>query len=183
MLNSYLKCHSHQHHRKNQNIVSDTDSICSSNTYCDLYEREEKYIDKGKFYSVNIKGKDNKDIKNSERPVNNEKNENNKTKNFFNSLQFMSPLNKEICHSWISNFDINSFDDEKKNINLWASNLTPELNHKLIRIPEIKEAIEICKTINIEEETYNKSFTKNVELLEQFDFRNKEEFNCFIHAS
>jgi len=127
----------------------------------------------------NNKENNSENIKNSESFVNNEKNKSDDTNNFFNCIQFMSSTNKEIVIPGIKmyfielkKFNINNF-DEKNNKNLWAAffkiidyeyeeinkkvisiknNLTPELENKLIKIPEIKEAIEICREENMEEE-------------------------------
>ncbi|KAG4092375.1 hypothetical protein H8356DRAFT_950981, partial [Neocallimastix lanati (nom. inval.)] len=130
----------------------------------------------------NNKENNSENIKNSESFVNNEKNKSDDTNNFFNCVQFMSSTNKEIVIPGIKmffielkKFNINNF-DEKNNKNLWAAffkiidyeykeinkkyavsiknNLTPELENKLIKIPEIKEAIEICREENMEEENY-----------------------------
>jgi len=127
----------------------------------------------------NNKENNSENIKNSESFINNERNKSDDTNNFFNFVQFMSPTNKEFVIPGIKmffielkKFNINNF-DEKNNKNLWAAffkiidyeyeeinkkvisiknNLTPELENKLIKIPEIKEAIEICREENMEEE-------------------------------
>ncbi|ORY84064.1 hypothetical protein LY90DRAFT_697277 [Neocallimastix californiae] len=163
----------------------------STMAFRNLYERGDQYADNGRVYSVNIlynnlfepnkfnrNGKNNKDnnsenIKNNESFVNNEKNQSDDTNNFFNNVQFMSPINKEfdipefqMFLIELKKFNINNF-DEKNNKNLWAAffkiidyeykeinekndlsiknNLTPELENKLIKIPEIKEAIKIYR--------------------------------------
>jgi len=132
----------------------------------------------------NNKENNSENIKNSESFVNNEKNKSDDTNNFFNCIQFMSSTNKEIVIPGIKmyfielkKFNINNF-DEKNNKNLWAAffkiidyeykeinekndlsiknNLTPELENKLIKIPEIKEAIKIYREKNMEGENYNR---------------------------
>jgi len=174
----------------------------STMAFRNLYERGDQYADNGRVYSVNIlynnlfepnkfnrNGKNNKDnnsenIKNNESFVNNEKNQSDDTNNFFNNVQFMSPINKEfdipefqMFLIELKKFNINNF-DEKNNKNLWAAffkiidyeykeinekndlsiknNLTPELENKLIKIPEIKEAIKIYREKNMEGENYNR---------------------------
>jgi len=174
----------------------------STMAFRNLYERGDQYADNGRVYSVNIlynnlfepnkfnrNGKNNKDnnsenIKNNESFVNNEKNQSDDTNNFFNNVQFMSPINKEfdipefqMFLIELKKFNINNF-DEKNNKKLWAeffkiidyeykeinekndlsikNNLTPELENKLIKIPEIKEAIKIYREKNMEGENYNR---------------------------
>jgi len=155
---------------------TDNERVYSVNILYNNIFKQNKFNRNGK----NNKENNSENIKNSESFVNNEKNKSDDTNNFFNCIQFMSSTNKEIVIPGIKmyfielkKFNINNF-DEKNNKNLWAAffkiidyeynqikgkasiknNLTPELENKLIKIPEIKEAIEICKEENMNEENY-----------------------------
>ena len=155
---------------------TDKGRVYSVNILYNNIFKQNKFNRNGK----NNKENNSENIKNSESFVNNEKNKSDDTNNFFNCIQFMSSTNKEIVIPGIKmyfielkKFNINNF-DEKNNKNLWAAffkiidyeynkikgkasiknNLTPELENKLIKIPEIKEAIEICKEENMNEENY-----------------------------
>jgi len=157
---------------------TDKGRVYSVNILYNNIFKQNKFNRNGK----NNKENNSENIKNSESFVNNEKNKSDDTNNFFNCVQFMSSTNKEIVIPGIKmffielkKFNINNF-DEKNNKNLWAAffkiidyeykeinkkyavsiknNLTPELENKLIKIPEIKEAIEICKEENMNEENY-----------------------------
>ena len=159
---------------------TDKGRVYSVNILYNNIFKQNKFNRNGK----NNKENNSENIKNSESFVNNEKNKSDDTNNFFNCIQFMSSTNKEIVIPGIKmyfielkKFNINNF-DEKNNKNLWAAffkiidykyeynkinkkweasieyNLTPELENKFIKIPEIKEAIEICKEENMDEENY-----------------------------
>ncbi|KAG4090240.1 hypothetical protein H8356DRAFT_1313931 [Neocallimastix lanati (nom. inval.)] len=159
---------------------TDNERVYSVNILYNNIFKQNKFNRNGK----NNKENNSENIKNSESFVNNEKNKSDDTNNFFNCIQFMSSTNKEIVIPGIKmyfielkKFNINNF-DEKNNKNLWAAffkiidykyeynkinkkweasieyNLTPELENKFIKIPEIKEAIEICKEENMDEENY-----------------------------